>query len=216
MDIAADVPTTTLLPTSARAKNRWGSALRNVRACTDGSIQALSQRATANAHSAQRSLARRHSKAFSQWILTNGKQDILKLHNWTKDNPPVADEIFSNDTPTVDPTTRMAVKHNIWLKKWTTATRQTTEAEAFLQKARGKASAQAFDAPLTMEKLDKAINAMGAKKANAIDCLGKTDLERLPTGGKRELLNILRAAEDHLAWPGQILVNILTMKRVDA
>ena len=66
---------------------------------------------------------------------------------------------------------------------------------------------------MEVEDLDTAIKKFRDDTGHGVDALGPTNLSRLPTPAKRELLGTLHAAEEAWTWPWQMLANIIYLKR---
>eukprot|EP00959_Pyramimonas_sp_CCMP1952_P087564 1832243-Pyramimonas_sp.AAC.1 len=146
-------------------------------------------------------------KAYQSWAIKMWKEAPRHLHNMVKDPRPETVEKIQQGSSVADPDQIMSNRADEWEKHWADPSVTPDQLLDGIHMVMGRAWQQPL-APLQLQQLDRLPPAISATKAKGIDNIGPLEVQRLPTEGRQEMIDLLNDIEEVGAWPRQMLATI--------
>ena len=197
-------------PLALKDLEQWRTSLRNLDKLDVKQVKILADASESNKKKADGAAIGRSIKGFIRWFDDAASKGYGKLHGATKDRRPDPDEyIYISRTgetmATASPKELMDHKRIEWAKKWRHEDKHPEQFWSLLEEAKKRAREEAPSrTPLSLASLDTTLGNEATNKSNGLAMISVSDVKRLPTEGRLQLLQLYAQIEKDLTWPWQL------------
>ena len=205
---AAGIPADSAPKLSPAYHSQWKHALLSVGSLSPPALRELADAAKVNKTLAAREAMRASLAACVAWFDKSAEAGYGDVHRAAKPKVFVPAEfiIQRNGTTSISKNQAefLAEKRVAWASKWDHEGVHDPELLRILEGFRVEAVEVPRD-PLDVPDLDVALSYEAEKKSRGLVQVAPSDLSRLPSDGKQQLIDIINSAERAAAWPWQFL-----------
>ena len=187
----------------------WNRTLKSLHLLTDIEIAAARDAAQHNRDLCARACAKTSMQQFVAWFDKAAEGGAGALHRASKPRIAVVDEAFVGTASCLEGTTSnqvdfMDAKREAWASRWC---HEGQHSEALLSKVQQfrDAAAEVDMSPITEHLLDSALSNEPDTRDKGLVQVSPKDVARLPSKGKKQLLDLLHDCERNATWPWQFL-----------